>query len=244
MTGDPRSVISDLKLHAMTCGLDESETAMGFLESGVTALAFHLAVRPPEEFVAWTAGFGNPPVESFLTANGREGSVVGRASESEEKDDYFGSFFTCQAKQPDEDLEDDTIFFDDPPTDFYEVLEQHYLESYERRARFFARGDERAFLVSLPGADGAWIDDFGDEAAFLLPDRDDVEFVEDRVVVFHCGCDREKIIQHLVANYGDNPDAFFGSQKAAAVQCPRCGVLYEVAPEDYERWRTPNSGRG
>jgi molecular chaperone Hsp33 len=221
----------------MSCGLDYGETVATLLVDGLTALGFHLVARHAEDFVGWTVHLSEPPFDFFLTGNGRDGSVVGRAFGNDgDLDD--GGLLICQSKRPGEDLEESTIAIEG--SSFFGFVETWY-EEEERAARFFVEGGQRAFLVSLPGGDREWVAGREAEQVFELPHLDDVSFLADRVFVFHCGCDREKITQHLVARYGETPEALFGSERHVEVHCPRCGVKYSVTPEDYERWRGPGA---
>ena len=98
------------------------------------------------------------------------------------------------------------------------------------------------FVTALPNADEDWVATVSTDDVFALVDSEDVRFLAERPVVFHCGCDQRTVLGVLVGAFGDSTHSLFSADEQVVVECPRCAATYTVTRREYNDARAAEGG--
>jgi molecular chaperone Hsp33 len=117
----------------------------------------------------------------------------------------------------------------------FSVAESFYDQSEQRRARYFAHGEEDFILVTAqPECDLEWLESLTDESILKIDETETLSLLEKREYRFSCGCSIEKIFPIIAGMDKVSLDDMFGGDETLAASCPRCGARYTVTREALE----------
>lgn len=229
----------DYYLHLNDHGLRPAPGCDDIFKDALAALTLHCASRPWNETVAWTINFQQPLFNLFLTGNSINGTVV-------------GTLYTEDVKRREHNLFcADIVRGQNPPhrsmIDFqggnaFRAVEQYYLQSEQRRARYFGKSEEDFVLLSAqPDCDQAWLESLDDSAIQNLDQNEELSLLEQRYYKWSCGCDQQRMFAILADTMRQNPDALFENEAFLRMNCPRCGARYTITREAMEAF-VENSG--
>jgi molecular chaperone Hsp33 len=175
---------------------------------------------------AWTVNFQEPLLNLFLAGDNGTGAVTGRVFTENVKEGPEGLFYAdvVRGRQP---PHRSVVGFQggDPLA----AAEAFYAGSEQRRARYFAVGEEELVLVTEhPDCDLAWLDGLTVETVRRLEQEETVVPLERRVLRWHCGCNPGRMMEILAPSMRHDPDELFGTEAAIEIRCPRCAGRHAI----------------
>jgi len=204
------------------------------------AATLHGASRPRNELMAWTIRYADPLVSFFFGVDTEIGSVVGRYFEQNVKEAPHGEMHQelHRGNKPPHlsmiEFRGETA--KDAVNTFYEQSEQ-------RPARFLWMGGSRYALASAhPDYDEGWFTHLNEAMVKDLPDCESLNLLEERQYYWLCGCSKLKIMEMLAPMMGENPEAIFGDDANAQVNCPRCAATYSIERMELQRLADERNG--
>lgn len=223
----------DYYLHWLQHGIKFPAMADDLLKDALAALVLHLASRPQEESVAWTVNFQDPLLSLFVTGSSRPGSVVGRVWTSGVRVGSHG-LFCADTHSGNTRHRRSNVEFDS--SSFFAATEAFYAKSEQRPARFFHHGPEDIVMVSAqPDCDMDWFSALDDEAVRGLDATEQLALLETRGYQFDCGCTAGRIVERLAVLSGHDRAALFDGTDMIRVDCPRCGALFEISKDLFDK---------
>ncbi len=232
--GDFSPVYTDFYLHLMQQQIRYEDGLDDWLKDGLAALTLHLASRPWNESVAWTLSWQKPLQNLFVTGSNIHGNVTGRVftRDVRERDK---NLFVSQVSREGEEPRQSMITVDQP--NLFAVAESFYEQSEQRRARYFAHGEEDFVLVTAqPECDMEWLESLTDESILTIDQTETLSLLEKREYRFGCGCNIEKIFPIIAGMDKVSLDDMFAGDETLAASCPRCGARYTVTREALEAY--------
>ncbi len=119
----------------------------------------------------------------------------------------------------------------------FSMGESFYEQSEQRRARYFAHGEEDFVLVTAqPECDLEWLESLTDESIRKIDETETLSLLETREYRFACGCSIEKIFPIIAGMNQVSIDDMFGEDETMAASCPRCGARYAITREALEAY--------
>jgi len=231
LRGQFTPVFTGYYLHLMERNLRHTEKLDSMLKDMLAVLGLHLAARPRNETIAWTANLRAPRANLFATGSSMLENLVGRV-------------FTEDVREPDRNLlysqavvsgrEPRTSSVDLETNDPVEWIERFYRQSEQRPARCFRLEDENYVLVAAqPDYDEDWLGGLDIDKTAAIPEDEETSLLETRRFRYFCGCGKEQILATLAAWKGRTEELFHGEESIVA-KCPRCGARYRVDREELE----------
>jgi len=232
--GDFSPVYTDFYLHLMQQQIRYEDGLDEWLKDGLAALALHLASRPRNESVAWTLSWQKPLQNLFVTGSNMQGNVTGRVFMKDVRE-RNENLFISQVSREGEEPRQSMITVDQP--NLFSVAESFYDQSEQRRARYFAHGEEDFVLVTAqPECDLEWLESMTDESIRKIDETETLSLLETREYRFTCGCSIEKIFPIIAGMNQVSIDDMFGEEETMAANCPRCGARYVITREALEAY--------
>jgi len=232
--GDFSGLFMDYYLHLMEIGVKHPPELDRMLKEALVGVTMHGASRPWSERHAWTVNYQNPLANFFVTADNTNGFVTGRVF-TEDVRIAEHSVFYAQAQKQSNEPRMSVIQIDN--VDFFHAVEQFYLKSEQRTARFFEYGpDDYVFISAQPQCDIPWLESLTDEAVRALDQKEELSLLEQRAYHWECGCNQTRIYQVLAPHARHGMEDLFGGDEFIKVTCPRCGKLYRTHREQFEAW--------
>ncbi|MBD3236762.1 MAG: hypothetical protein GF330_08670 [Candidatus Eisenbacteria bacterium] len=202
------------------------------MQQGLAAAALYLTCRPADEETAWTVNFAEPPLNLFLAASGRAGSVVGRYYDEHVETAESNRLFVQTTRRIGKPH---TSVIEVRGLDVLLILEQYYAQSEQTTTRFLeGEGEEFVMLMALPGIDDAWLRQLPREEGLSFAQWSDVHRIEERIVRFGCLCDEERIVEVVTGIFREKREELFQGESEVEVRCPRCGRAYRLSREAFE----------
>jgi molecular chaperone Hsp33 len=201
------------------------------MREGLAASALHLASRPLDEMFGITINIKTPPLNLFVAGDAREAVLTGRAFTEGVKTTEVSRFFVQAHRQRGEPTQS-TI--DVEGLDVLGMFEDYYRRSEQTQARFFDLDEEHFLMVlALPDSDGEAVAELDRDAARALLDGE-ARLLDERTVVFRCGCNLDKVLKALRDIFGADPDELFQGEESVETFCPRCGSRWMVSRQEFE----------
>lgn len=222
----------DSYLHLADTGVRLEPEPDRLLKEALAALVLHLGSRPWSEGTAWTVHFTDPFVNVFATGDNRSATVIAKAF-TEDVRELPENLFYSQVVRDREKPRLSAVPF--TGADFFRAVEEFYVRSEQRPARYFSIGDERhALLTAQPDCDMEWFNAVGDGDVKGLSATEELGFLEDRHYRFECGCNESRMFNTIRPLAVPGPDQLFMGEDTLRVTCPRCGRRYLVTRESFE----------
>jgi molecular chaperone Hsp33 len=205
--------------------------AFTMMREGLAALGLHLAARPVDETVGVTINVQTPPLNLFLTGDGEDQVLTGRAFTEAVAAADTGRMFV-QSYRPGRGQIQSTIEI--RGLDVLGMFEAYYGQSEQYPARFLELDADRYGMVqALP--DGgrervAALDDASARALFTQP----LKLIEVKSLRFRCGCTPEKIVKALREIFAGRDEELFQGEPAVEAFCPRCGARWWIERAQYD----------
>ena len=223
----------DYYLHWMQHGISIPREADDLLKDALAALVLHLASRPQDETVAWTVNFQRPLLSLFVTGSTRPGNVTGRVWTQGVRVGEHG-LFCAETRKENGRQHRSTVDFD--AAAFFPALEMFYRKSEQRLARVFRHGPEDfLMLTAQPECDLDWLAGLDDAAARRLEQDEEITLLETRFYHFDCGCTAARIVSRLATLSAADRDHLFDESGSIRVDCPRCGAIFEIDKDMFDK---------
>lgn len=222
----------DYYLHLSQQQMRPSPEVDAMFKRGLAAFVLHCASRPRNEMTAWTVNFQEPMVNLFFAGDNETGTVTGRAFEENVKELPENLFYadTVRTGQP---MRRSTVTFEG--ADPIAAAEKFYVQSEQRRARYFQLNEEEFTMVSEhPDCDMAWMEALTPDEMRELARHEILVPMEERVYRWHCGCNQERMLEVLAPAMRQDPEGLFGDEEKIEIRCPRCGARYAITREALE----------
>jgi hypothetical protein len=204
---------------------------LALMREGLAASALHLTSRPLDEMFGITINIKTPPLNLFVAGDARAATLTGRAFTEGVKTTDMSRFFV-QAQRLRGEPTQSTI--DVQGLDVLGMFEDYYRRSEQTQARFFDLDEDRFLMVlALPDSDGEGVAKLEREAARALLNGE-ARALDERTVVFRCGCNLEKVLKALRDIFGSDPNELFQGENSVETFCPRCGSRWMISRKEFE----------
>ena len=224
----------DYYLHQGQLGAQHEPAHDGLLKQALAAVTLHAAARPWSESIAWTMHLREPLLNLFVAADNRLGTVIGQLFTEDVKDDGQ-QLFVADVVRERADARRSAIEF--TGGDVFRAVEQYYVQSEQRPARFFQYGPEDfVFLSAQPQCDLAWLEGLDDAAMLTLDHTEELSLLETRRYRWECGCTQARMFAVLAGVMRSDPDGLFGAESVLRMSCPRCGARHTITREALEAY--------
>ena len=224
----------DYYLHQGQLGAQHEPAHDGLLKQALAAVTLHAAARPWSESIAWTMHLREPLLNLFVAADNRLGTVIGQLFTEDVKDDGQ-QLFVADVVRERADARRSAIEF--TGGDVFRAVEQYYVQSEQRPARFFQYGPEDfVFLSAQPQCDLAWLEGLDDAAMLTLDYTEELSLLETRRYRWECGCTQARMFAVLAGVMRSDPDGLFGAESVLRMSCPRCGARHTITREALEAY--------
>lgn len=219
-------------LHQGQLGAQHVPSDDELLKQALAAVTLHAASRPWAEAMAWTIHFQQPLLNLFVAADNRLGSVVGQLFTEDVKVDGRQLFVADVVRERAESRRSAVEF---TGGNIFRAVEQYWVQSEQRPARFFQYGPEDfVFLSAQPQCDLAWLEGLDDAAMLTLDATEELSLLETRRYRWECGCSQGRMISVLAQVMRTDPEGLFGEEEALRMSCPRCGARHTITREAME----------
>ena len=206
------------------------------LKDALAGCALHLASRPWGEVSAWTIHFADPLINIFVTGNSNERNLIVRVFTENIRDDQKNLFIAQINNFPKEPRRSVIEF--DPNNSMFKIIENYYLQSEQRLARFFNYSEEEfVFISAQPDCDEEWVSSLSDSKIKTLDKDEDLSLLEKRYYHYHCGCTKERILRALM---NAKKEEVFGEEESISIECPRCAKRIPITVREFEEMKEAN----
>ena len=224
----------DYYLHLMDIGSKPSGQLDAMLKEALVGVTMHCASRPWNERHAWTVNFQHPLANFFVTADNTTACVTGRVF-TEDVRHAERSVFYAQAQKHLAEPRLSVIEIDG--AEFFRAIEQFYLRSEQRLARFFEHSPEDyVFVCAQPDCDVPWLQSLTDDAIRIIDQTEEISLLEQRNYHWECGCTQVRMFAVLAQVMRADPEGLFGAEPALRMSCPRCGARHTITREALEAY--------
>ena len=230
--GEFSEIFAAWYLHRMDCGIQLPPGCDEIGREALAALTLHCAGRPWKETCAWTVHFRDPRMNIFAAGDNTAGTVVANVFTENIREIEKGLFYS------------DVIGAGGPPrrsvtefqgNGFLKAVEQFYLKSEQRPARFFWHGEEDLVMVSAqPDCDIEWLESLDNAAIATLDSDAELSLLEKRSYRFECGCTQARMMDLLGPVFQRQGNELFGDEETIRIHCPRCGARHVITRESLE----------
>jgi hypothetical protein len=230
--GDFGALFEAYHAHARRWNLPLDPLGTVMMHQALAGAALQLSFRVVEESTAWTLNVDQPPANVFAAGGGPESTLTGRYF-VDDVETVGENRLYVQRSHPKREPTRSVLSVDG--IDLFEIFQQYFHRSEQLPVRFVELSStEMAAVFALPGADASWIRglDGVDVRALRESSR---EPIESRTFTFACTCDGERVARALAGMFGDEPETLFQGDPAVEAHCPRCGALWTVDREAFDR---------
>lgn len=230
--GDFSALFDAYHQHAQRWNLPLDPLGTVMMHQALGGAALQLSFRVVEETTAWTLNVARPPANVFVTGGGANSTLIGRYFVDDVEAVAENRLFV-QRSHPKRETTRSVLTVDG--IDLFEIFQQYFLRSEQLAVRFVELSShEMAAVYALPGADPDWIRGLDGSAIRAL--RDEArEPIASRTFTLACGCDGDRVARALVGMFGDEPEALFQGDEVIEASCPRCGTLWGIDRELFDR---------
>lgn len=197
---------------------------------GLVAATLDLALRPPDEFTAWTLNIKDPPLNIFCCGDNAEFIVTGRVFTRDVQTADSSRLFV-ESQRPKRKPTQSSVDVDG--LDVLDMFGQFYNRSEQLPSRFQRiENDEFALIRGLPRVDEEWLRslDVPRSQKYLAGDFTQTD---ERIYRFHCGCNFKTILKVVRGMYKDNAEELFLGEDRVEVSCPRCGRFWWLTRREF-----------
>ena len=200
------------------------------MTSGLAAATLDLALRPPDEFTAWTLNIKNPPLNFFFCGDNAEFIITGRVFIRDVQTADSSRLFV-ESQRPKRKPTQSSVDVDG--MNVLDIFGQFYDRSEQLPSRFHRlQGDEFALIQGLPQVDEDWL-----RSLDVKKTRDylgqDFTQTDERIYRFRCGCNFKTILKVVRGMYKDNAEELFLGEAKVEVSCPRCGRHWWLSRKEF-----------
>ena len=230
---DCSALFSQLEQHQRENGIEGEESVQHLFRELLGAFTLHCASRPRNEMMAWTIRYTEPMANFFFAGDTEIGSVAGRFFQQHVKEADLGEMHQ-ELHRPGKKSHTSMVEFSGNTVQ--SAIHQFYNISEQRPARFFDLGNNRYALVSAhPDYDEGWFTHIDLKTIQGLEQNETLNLLETRKYFWLCGCSKAKILEMLAPMMKKQPEAIFGEDETATVNCPRCGAQYPIEKRELEK---------
>lgn len=200
------------------------------MTSGLAASTLDLALRPPDEFTAWTLNIKDPPLNFFFCGDNAEFIITGRVFIRDVQTAESSRLFV-ESQRPKRKPTRSSVDVDG--MDVLDIFGQFYNRSEQLPSRFHRiQNDEFALIRGLPQVDQDWLRSLD---AKKTRDYLENEFTQtdERIYRFRCGCNFKTILKVVRGMYKDNAEELFLGEEKVEVSCPRCGRYWWLSRKEF-----------
>lgn len=224
----------DYYLHLAEHDLRPAPAHDAMLKEALAAMVLHLASRPWTERHAWTFNFQEPLLNLFVTGDNATSQVTGRSFTANVKRGAQSLMYS-QLQTPRVPVRQSAIEI--AGTNLYRCVEDFYVQSEQRRARFFFHGEEDiVFITAQPQCDVEWLETLTDEGVRNLDQNHTLSLLETRQYKWGCGCTAQRLCEVMAPHAKNGLDALYGDDSSLTATCPRCGAVYQIGKKDFATW--------
>ena len=203
-----------------------------FMRQGLAGSVIHLSNAPRDQSFGITVHIHEPPTNVFFAGSSPESSVTGRVYTDGVKA-HESSRVYVQSVRP--KAEPTQSIVEVQGLDLLVYFQDYYLASEQRMARFYELDDDRFMqVISLPGAEPEFFGRMTRESAQQMLQEDGLTLLEERVFLFHCGCNPEKMMAALQDLFGKTPEELFQGDERVETHCPRCGRRWWITRDEFD----------
>jgi molecular chaperone Hsp33 len=200
------------------------------MTSGLAAATLDLALRPPDEFTAWTLNIKDPPLNFFFCGDNAEFIITGRVFirdvQTAESSRLFVESHRPKRKPTQSSVDVDGM-------DVLDIFGQFYDRSEQLPSRFHPIGnDEFALIRGLPQVDEDWLRALDAKKTREYLEKDFTQ-TDERIYHFRCGCNFKTILKVVRGMYKDNAEELFLGEEKVEVSCPRCGRYWWLSRKEF-----------
>lgn len=206
------------------------DAGLPMMAAMLAASTLDLALRPPDEFAAWTLNVKDPPLNLFYCGDNSEFIVTGRAF-TRDVQTFASSRLFVESQSPRRRPSRSSV--DVEGTNVLAIYEQYCQRSEQLPSRYFEISPNEFLLVrGLPRVDRAWLDHLDSAAAsgILGPG---LELIDRRYYRFRCGCNRKAILGLIQGMYRHQAEELFLGEPRVEASCPRCGRRFWIGRREF-----------
>lgn len=219
-------------LHRMDCGIQAPPECDDRVREALASLTLHCAGRPWKETCAWTVHFPEPRMNIFAAGDNAAGTIVANVFHENVRDIAQGIFYSDVIEDGRPPRRSVVEFEGD---NFLRAVEQFYVKSEQRPARFFWHGDEDLVMVSAqPDCDMDWLASLDTPAILRLDKEVELALLETRNYRFECGCTQQRMLDFLGPVFRRQGEELFAGEETIRIHCPRCGARHAITREALE----------
>ena len=197
---------------------------------GLAAATLDLALRPPDEFTAWTLNIKEPPLNFFFCGDNAEFIITGRVFTRDVQTTDSSRLFV-ESQRPKRKPTRSSVDVDG--LDVLDIFAQFYDRSEQLPSRFHRiQNDEFVLIRGLPQVDQDWLRSLDEKKADAYL-RKDITQTDERIYRFRCGCNFKTILKVVRGMYKDNAEELFLGEEKVEVSCPRCGRYWWLSRKEF-----------
>ena len=200
------------------------------MTSGLAAATLDLALRPPDEFTAWTLNIKDPPLNFFFCGDNAEFIVTGRVFIRDVQTADSSRLFV-ESQRPKRKPTQSSVDVDG--MDVLDIFGQFYDRSEQLPSRFHRMPEDEFVLIrGLPQVDEEWLRslDAKNTQKYI---QGDFTQTDERIYRFRCGCNFKTILKVVRGMYKDNAEELFLGEEKVEVSCPRCGRHWWLSRKEF-----------
>jgi molecular chaperone Hsp33 len=223
-------LFSSYRKHAHKWIAPPGEDVETMMVNALAAATLDLALRPPDEFTAWTLNIKDPPLNFFCCGDNAEFIVTGRAFTRDVQTADSSRLFV-ESHRPKRKPTQSSVDVDG--LDVLDIFGQFYDRSEQLPSRFHRiQDDEFALIRGLPKVDQEWLRSLDARKARSYL-RGDFTRTDERIYRFRCGCNFKTILKVVRSMYKHNAEELFLGEEKVEVSCPRCGRRWWLTRKEF-----------
>jgi hypothetical protein len=200
------------------------------MTSGLAAATLDLALRPPDEFTAWTLNIKDPPLNFFFCGDNAEFIITGRVFVRDVQTAESSRLFV-ESQRPKRKPTQSSLDVDG--MDVLDIFGQFYNRSEQLPSRFHRiQNDEFALIRGLPQVDQDWLRSLDAKKTREYLEKDFTQ-TDERIYRFRCGCNFKTILKVVRGMYKDKAEELFLGEEKVEVSCPRCGRYWWLTRKEF-----------
>jgi molecular chaperone Hsp33 len=200
------------------------------MTSGLAAATLDLALRPPDEFIAWTLNIKDPPLNFFFCGDNAEFIITGRVFIRDVQTADSSRLFV-ESQRPKRKPTQSSVDVDG--MDVLDIFGQFYDRSEQLPSRFHPLEDDEFVLIrGLPQVDEDWLRALDADRTKEYLEKDFTQ-TDERIYRFRCGCNFKTILKVIRGMYKDNAEELFLGEEKVEVSCPRCGRHWWLSRKEF-----------
>ncbi len=223
-------LFSAYRKHARKWIAPPGEAVETMMVNALAAATLDLALRPPDEFTAWTLNIKDPPLNFFCCGDNAEFIVTGRVFTRDVQTADSSRLF-MESQRPKRKPAQSSVDVDG--LDVLDIFGQFYDRSEQLPSRFHRAPDDEFFLIrGLPQVDQEWLRGLDVQKAVKYLDAEFTQ-TDERIYRFRCGCNFKTILKVVRGMYKDNAEELFLGEEKVEVSCPRCGRRWWLSRKEF-----------